>query len=130
MQLSKRVGHSTPIGLRLGRPALDVGHHHHTIGEQPAGRRRDRHRHGQTFTVEGYEELGLPREIAVAPDTETGDSEVPVDAHSPYVVCNSATERLNASDVITPLLECLPSHWPRHPLHASQDYVLSTILRY
>ena len=51
--------------------ARDVGDHHHTVGEQPAVSRRDRHRHGQTCTVEAYEELGLPREISVAPDTAT-----------------------------------------------------------
>ena len=32
-----------------------TGHHHQTVGEQPAVRRRDRHRHGQTFTVEVLE---------------------------------------------------------------------------
>ena len=67
MQLAERVGHATPVGLRLGRSALHVGHHHQTVGEQPAVRRRDRHRHGQTFTVEVLQELGLPREISVAP---------------------------------------------------------------
>ena len=112
MQLAERVGHATPVGLRLGRSALDVGHHHQTVGEQPAVRRRDRHRHGQTFTVEVLEELGLPREISVAPGTETTDREVPVDAHAPHVVGHSASERFDASDVVTPLLECLPSHWP------------------
>ena len=53
--------------------------------------RRDRHRHGQTFTVEVLEELGLPREISVAPGTETTDREVPVDAHAPHVVGDSAS---------------------------------------
>ena len=110
MQLAERVGHATPVGLRLGRSALHVGHHHQTVGEQPAVRRRDRHRHGQTFTVEVLEELGLPREISVAPGTETTDREVPVDAHAPHVVGDSASERFDASDVVTPLPECLPSH--------------------
>jgi hypothetical protein len=58
------------------------------------------------------EELGLPREISVAPGTETTDREVPVDAHAPYVVGDSASERFDASDVFTPLAECLPSHRP------------------
>ena len=80
MQPAERVGHATPVGLRLGRSALHVCHHHQTVREQPAVRRRDRHRHGQTFTVEVLEELGLPREISVAPGTETTDREVPVDA--------------------------------------------------
>ena len=61
MQPAERVGHATPVGLRLGRSALHVCHHHQTVREQPAVRRRDRHRHGQTFTVEVLEELGLPR---------------------------------------------------------------------
>jgi hypothetical protein len=87
-----------------------VGHHHQTFGEKPAVRRRDRQRHGQTFTVEVLEELGLPREISVAPGTETTDREAPVDAHAPHVVGDSASERLDASDVVTPLLERLPSH--------------------
>src|SRR5207249_11879231 len=108
----ERGGHATPVGLRLGRSASDVGHHHYTVGEQPASRGRDRRRHGQTFTVEVLEELGFPREISVAPRAETTDRMVPVDAHAPHVVGDSASERFDASDVITPLLECLPSHWP------------------
>ena len=113
MQPAERVGHATPVGLRLGRSALHVCHHHQTVHEQPAVRRRDRHRHGQTFTVEVLEELGLPREISVAPGTETTDREVPVDAHAPHVVGDSASEWFDASYVFTPLPECLPSHW-RH----------------
>ena len=109
MQPAERVGHATPVGLRLGRSALHVGHHHQTVGEQPAVRRRDRHRHGQTFTVEVLEELGLPREVSVAPGAETTDREVPVDAHAPHVVGDSANERFDASDVFTPLPERLPS---------------------
>ena len=99
----------TPVALRLGRSALHVGHHHQTVGEQPAVRSRDRHRHGQTFTIKVLEELGLPREISVAPGTQTTDREVPVDAHAPHVVGAAASERLDASDVVTPLLECIPS---------------------
>jgi hypothetical protein len=56
------------------------------------------------------EELGLPREVSVAPRTETTDRKVSVDAHAPHVVGDSASERLDASDSITPLLECLPPH--------------------
>src|SRR5262249_49162153 len=55
----------------------------------------------------------LPREISVAPGTETSDGEVPVDAHAPHVVGDSASEWFDASYVFTPLPECLPSHW-RH----------------
>jgi hypothetical protein len=64
MQLAERLGYPTPVCLRLGRSALHVGHHHQTVGEQPAVRGRDRHRHGQTRTVEVLEQLGLPREIS------------------------------------------------------------------
>ena len=56
-------------------------------------RRWDRHRHGQTFAVEVVEQLGLPREISVAPRAETTDGEVPVDANAPHVVGDSARER-------------------------------------
>src|SRR5690606_18593785 len=80
-----------------------------------AVRRRDRHRHGQPGTVEVNEELGLPGEIRVAPDAATSDRELPVDAHAPYVVGHAACESLDANDVVTPLPERLPSHWP-HPL--------------
>jgi hypothetical protein len=97
---------------RLGRPAFHIGHHHQTVGEQPAVRRRDRHRHGQTLTIEVLEELGPPREISVAPGTETTDGEVPIDAHASHVIGDSASERFDASDVFTPVPECLPSHRP------------------
>src|SRR6185436_780898 len=72
-------------------------------------------------------ELGLPREISVAPGTETTDREVPVDAHAPHVVGNSASEWFDASYVFTPLPECLPSHW-RHfqsLLHLDAGHALS-----
>jgi hypothetical protein len=32
------------------------------------------------------EELGLPREISVAPGTKATDREVPVDVHAPHVI--------------------------------------------
>jgi hypothetical protein len=86
MQFAEHAGHATPVGLCVGRPALQVGHHHQTIGEQPAVHGRDRHRHGQTFTVEVLEKLGLPCQIRVAPAAETTDREVPADAHAPHVV--------------------------------------------
>ncbi len=110
MQLAEHASHATPVGLRLGRSAIQVGHHHKTVGEQPAVCSRDRHRHGQTFTVEVLEEFGLPREISVAPGAQTTDREVPVDAHAPHVVGDSASERFDASDVFPPLPECLPPH--------------------
>jgi hypothetical protein len=109
MQLAERVGYATPVSLCLGRSALHVGHYHQTVGEQPAIRRWDRHRHGQAVTVEVFEELGLPCEISVASGAKATDSEAPVDAHAPHLVGDSASEGFEASDVVTPLLECLPS---------------------
>ena len=49
--------HAPPVGLRLGRPALQVGHHHQAVGEQPPVDRRYRHGDGQPRTVEVLEEL-------------------------------------------------------------------------
>src|SRR5262245_48180849 len=122
MQMAERVGHTPPVSLRLGWSTLDVGHHHHTVGEQPSVSRRDRHRHGQAFPVEVLEKLGFPREISIASDTETSDREVPVDAHAPHVVGYSARELFDASDILGPLFECFPSHCPQPPLHAPQDH--------
>ena len=69
------------------------------------------------------------RRISVAPGTETTDREVPVDPHAPHVVGDSASEAFDASCPFTPLPECLPSHWPHHPLHSSQDHALSTQMK-
>src|SRR5690242_4474951 len=102
MQPAERVGYATPVSLRLGRFAVYVCHHHQTVREQPAIRRRDRHRHAETFTVEVLEELGLPREISVAPGTETTDREVSVDAHAPHIIGDPASERFDASYVLAP----------------------------
>jgi hypothetical protein len=57
------------------------------------------------------EELGLPREISVAPGTDTADRKVPLNANAPHVVV-AASEQIDACDVVAPLLEYLPSHWP------------------
>ena len=62
------------------------------------------------------EEIGLPREVRVAPRTETTDRKASVDPHAPHVVGDAASERFEASDIVTPLRECLPSHWPFCPL--------------
>jgi hypothetical protein len=72
-------------------------------------------RHGQTFTVQMLEELGHPREISVAPATETTDREVPVDVDAPYVVGDSASEWFDASCIFTPVPECFPSHCATSP---------------
>jgi hypothetical protein len=56
------------------------------------------------------QQAGLPRKISVAALAETTDREVPADAHAPHLIdANSASERLDANDVVTPLLERLPS---------------------
>jgi len=113
MQTAERAGDATPVGFGLGRSALHVGHHHQTVGEVPAVRGRDRHWHRHPFTVEVSQQAGLPREISVAALAETTDRWVPVDAHAPDLVdADSASERFDANDVVTPLPECLPSHRP------------------
>ena len=38
------------------------------------------------------------------------DGELPVDAHAPHLVTDTGLEPFDASDVVTPLIECLPSH--------------------
>jgi hypothetical protein len=91
MQLTERTRHPTPVSPSLRRSTLQVGHHHQTLGEQSTVRSRDRHRNGQTFAVEVLEELALPRQISVAPGTETTDREMPIDAHAPYVIGNAAS---------------------------------------
>jgi len=73
-------------------------------------RRRDWHRHGQTFAVEVLEEFGLPREIRVAAGAEPSDRDLTTDAYAPHVVGDPASEPFDASDILTPLVECLPSH--------------------
>lgn len=72
---------------------MHVFHYHQAIGEQPAVGCRDRHRHAQTFMVKVPEELGLPREVSVAPDTQTTDCELPMDAHAPDIIGNSPESR-------------------------------------
>jgi hypothetical protein len=57
------------------------------------------------------EEPGLPRQISVTPGAETTDREAPVDSHTPHVVGDSASERFDTSDVVTPPPERLPPHW-------------------
>jgi hypothetical protein len=52
------------------------------------------------LAVEVLEEIGLPRQISVAPRTEATDREVTVDAHAPHIVGDAAGERFDANDVI------------------------------
>ena len=110
VQLAECVGDATPVGLRFGRPALHVGHHDQTVDEVPAVHGRDRHRHRHPFTIEVPQQLGLPREVGVAAPAEPTDGELPVDAHAPHFVDAPVCERFDASGVVTPLSECLPSH--------------------
>jgi hypothetical protein len=124
VQLAERFGHATPVGLRLGRSALDVGHHHHTVCEQPAVRGRNRHWHGQACTVEVLEELGLPREISVAPGTETTDGKLPVDAHAPHT--SLATPPASDSIRATSSLHCLSAS---HPIGRPAPVLRFTIVR-
>ena len=110
MQAAERVGHATPVGLGLTRSAIHVCHYHKTVREQPAVCRRDRQRHGQTFTTKALEEPGLPSQIGVAPRTKSTNRELSVDAHTPHIVRNSTFEWFNASYASTPLLKCLPPY--------------------
>jgi hypothetical protein len=110
VQLAECVGHAMPVGLRFGRFALHIGHHDQTVGEVPAVRGRDRHRHRHPFTVEVSQQLGLPREVGVAALAEPTDGEVPVDAHAPDRVRDTGMAPFDASDVVTPLIERLPTH--------------------
>jgi hypothetical protein len=113
MQLSECHGDATPVGFGLGRSALHVGHYHQTVGEVPTVCGRDRLWHRHPFSVQVLQQVGLPREINVAALAETTDREVPVDTHAPHPVdASSASERFAANDVVTPLLECHPSHRP------------------
>jgi hypothetical protein len=60
--------------------------------------------------VEMLQKLGLPREIGVAPLTETADRKLAVQTHTPHIVGNAASEPLDASGVFTPQPKCFPSH--------------------
>jgi hypothetical protein len=102
MQPTKRLSHTTPVGLCLVPLTLYECHHHQTVREQPAVRRRDRYRHGQPLAIEVLKELGFPREISIAPCPETSHHEVLPDTHAPYVVGYTASEWFDAADVFTP----------------------------
>ncbi len=91
-----------------------AGHHHQTVGEVPPVRRRDRHRHRQPFTVQVVHQVGLPREIRVAARPQTGDGEVPVDAHPPHVVGDATGKWFDARDVSAPPARAPPIP-PPHP---------------
>ena len=110
MQPTEDFGHATPISLGLRRFALRVRHHCYAVREQPPIRRRNRHRHGQSLTVEVFEKLSLPFEISVAPGTKTTNREASVETHAPHVVGDSTGEWLNASCVFTLVCQGLPSH--------------------
>ena len=73
MQPTERLSHATPVGLCLGPLAMEV-----------------------------LQELGLPREISIAPGPETTHREVPSETHAPYVVGYTASEWFDAADVFTP----------------------------
>ena len=94
MQPAECVGHVTPVGLRLGRSAFHVSHHHETVRKQPSVRRRDRYWHGQTSRSRCCRNL-VSR---VAPGPETTYREVPSDTHAPYVVGYTTSEWFDASD--------------------------------
>ena len=123
-----RLGGLARAAIELNLTTSAISHQSHTGRRETivrrrrrpvaAGGRRDWHRHGQAFTVEVLEELGLPREISVAPATGTTDREVPVDAHAPHVVGNSASEWFDAS--------CVSPHCPS-AFHPAGDIFRDTV---
>ena len=76
-----RLGGLARAAVELNLTISAISHQSHTGRCETIVRRRQRpvavggrhdwHRHGQTITVEVLEELGRPREISVAPGTET-----------------------------------------------------------
>ncbi len=109
MKPAQHLGYSTPVGLRLGRSALNASHHHQTVSKRSTIRRRDRHRHRQGHTVEVSQQIGLPREISSAPGAQTSERELPVHAHTPHLVSDSTSTWFHPHDIVTPPRECLPS---------------------
>ena len=110
VKLAKRLGDAAPVRLRLGRPAFDVGHHDQAVKEVPPIPRGDRHRHGHPFTVKVSQQLGFPAQVGFTSSPEPSNSQLPVDAHAPHFVDAPASERLDPSDIVTPLIERVPSH--------------------
>jgi hypothetical protein len=102
VQLAQRLGSAAPVGLRLGRPALHISHHHQAMCEEPAVRRRHGHWDRKTFSVKILKKLCLPREIGIAPRAETTDRKLAVNAHAPDVVGNAACEALDANRACAP----------------------------
>ena len=115
MQFAKRVGHATPVCLRLGRSALHVFHHHQTVHEEPAVSRRDRHWNAHACTFEVLDQLGFPFEVGVGPAAEATDRDLPVNANAPHVVGNSTRESFDANRVFAPVPECFPLAIPFRP---------------
>src|SRR6185437_13262373 len=102
MQFTQRLADAVPVGLGLGRSTVDVSHHHQTVGEEAAVHGRDRHGHGQAFTVEMLEQLDLPSEICVASRTEAADRKLPSDPYAPDIIGNAAGEAFDASRIGPP----------------------------
>ena len=92
MQLSECFGDATPIVCSLGWSALDVGHHDETVGEQPTVGGRDRDRHGHALAIEVQDQVSLPCKVGVTPSPETGNGELVIDAHTPHIVGDAASE--------------------------------------
>jgi len=76
LEATVRLGGLARAAVELNLATSAISHQSHTGRRETivrrrrrpvaAGGRRDWYRHGQTFTVEVMEELGLPREISVA----------------------------------------------------------------
>src|SRR5262245_25208003 len=113
-----RLGGLARAAVELNLTISAISHQSHTRRRETIVRRRQRpvaaggrhdwHRYGQTITVEVLEELDRPREISVAPGTETTDRELPVDARAPQVIGDSA--RVVRCELrLHPTARCLPS---------------------
>jgi hypothetical protein len=110
MQPAECLGDPAPVGIRLGRLTLQIGHHDQTVDEVPAVRGRDRDRDRHPFAVEVSQQLDLPRQIGVAAPTEPSNRELPADAHAPHLVGDTGLVPLDTSHVVTPPIERLPTH--------------------
>ena len=79
------------FGYQLLSTLLD-----HHIAASAAARRRAR--------------LVLPEPVRAVRSPSRGDGELAADAHAPNLVGDTGPAPLDASDVVTPRIECLPAH--------------------
>jgi hypothetical protein len=68
------------------------------------------------MTVEVLKKFSLPCQISIIPFAETCDREVSLNSDAPNVIGDSASERLDANYIVTPLPESLPAYWQHSEL--------------